>query len=138
MNKQEYQAYLRSDHWKALREAKHKRCKRGVRCGICGSEDRVQTHHLQYRNIYDVVTSDLRLLCDRCHGLAHELMREGILNTKKYSSHHAMFCATKEAVKKALGLRGRNLFAENLIVRDGRERLLEESYNGSWRISDEP
>lgn len=111
MNKNDYQEYLQSDHWKNLRRRKRKKV-RAVRCAICSSTDQVETHHLFYRNIYDVRLSDLRLLCRRCHKTAHELLDEGELSTARYADHNAMFGATKEKVKKRLGLSGRNLFRE--------------------------
>lgn len=112
MNKQQYTEYLQSDHWQKLRARKKRRVRKTagkVRCAICGTEEQIETHHLQYRNIYDVLTSDLRLLCRRCHQVAHDLMGAGILHNK-YSSHHAMFGALKSKVKKQLGLTGKNLF----------------------------
>lgn len=110
MTKVEYANYLNSEHWKRLRARK----KRGkiIRCAICSSNVNIHTHHLFYRNIYDVEISDLRLLCERCHTITHDLLKSGELN-KKYASHHAMFGATKEKVKKTLGLSGKNLFREN-------------------------
>ncbi len=108
-----YQEYLQSDHWKELRARKHKRASRRngkLRCAICGSTDKVHTHHLIYRNWYDVVTSDLRMLCDICHSTAHELISAGVIQPNKYTSHHAIFGATKVAVKEARGLGNKNLF----------------------------
>lgn len=111
MDKEQYQQYLKSDHWKKLRRRKRRKFKE-PRCAICASTDQVDTHHLFYRNIHDVQLSDLRLLCRRCHDVTHQLMAEGELSKVKYKSHHSMFGATKEKVKRRLGLSGRNLFKE--------------------------
>jgi hypothetical protein len=108
MNKKQYADYLRSEHWKSLR-SKKKGSVAAVRCAICGATDQIETHHLQYKNIFDVLTSDLRLLCRECHGVAHEIMRSGeLVVTSK--SHHGMFCQTKSAVKKKRGFGNRNMF----------------------------
>lgn len=109
-----YQDYLNSDHWKSLRGRKHRSVRRSLggklRCAICASTESIQTHHLFYRNLYDVELSDLRLLCDTCHQVAHELITSGELSKARYKSHHAMFAATKGKVKHRRGLTGRNLF----------------------------
>lgn len=111
MTKEEYQEYLKSDHWKDLRAEKWRKCRKNgvVRCAICASTDKLETHHLFYRSIYDVATADLRILCSTCHEIAHELISSGEL--PKYSTQHGMFAATKEKVKKARGLTGKNLFS---------------------------
>jgi len=91
MNKQEYKEYLQSDHWRQLRNAKRRK-RRVVRCSI-----------------YDARTSDLRLLCRRCHFLAHDLMRTGKLKITS-TSHHGMFSQLKYGVKKHLGIATKNMF----------------------------
>lgn len=113
MTKQEYAAYLKSDHWKELRASKRSKCRKTDgknRCAICASTESIETHHLTYRNIYDVELSDLRLLCRECHGCAHELMKAGLRFTSK--SHHGIFGALKVKVKIARGFGQRNLFSE--------------------------
>lgn len=104
---QNYQQYLQSDHWQQLRERKEQKA---TRCAICATTKNLQTHHLFYKNLYDVQTSDLRVLCDRCHKLTHELIKEGILVPNQYSTHHGLFAATKAKVKKRLGCGNKNLF----------------------------
>lgn len=60
--------YLKSEHWKLLKKAKAKEV--GSKCEICGWAKKLEFHHINYRNIYDVTTSDLRILCKKHH---HEL-----------------------------------------------------------------
>lgn len=111
MNKAQYQQYLKSEHWKKLRARKRrtggkiggKSC-----CGICASTEQIETHHLRYKNIYDVTTSDLRLLCRQCHETAHELMKSGLKMNS--TSHHGLFSIIKAAVKKVRGFGNRNMF----------------------------
>ena len=60
--------YLLSEHWKGLRKAK---LKLNPCCEICGRKTRLDVHHLRYKNIYDVLISDLQTLCRSCHRKHH-------------------------------------------------------------------
>ena len=63
------EVYLFSDHWKELRLqafAKH-----GRYCHGCKSEQRLDVHHLRYRDIFDVAVDDLQILCRECHEKEH-------------------------------------------------------------------
>lgn len=66
-------------------------------------------HHLNYRNLYDVTTADLRVLCRRCHYLAHDLQRIGELVFSS-TDHNHRWALLKNAVKTHLGLGTVNLF----------------------------
>ncbi len=62
--------YLFSDHWRALK--RHALLTLGVVCEKCKDPSLgVDIHHLQYRNIFDVRTPDLQVLCRSCHDKAH-------------------------------------------------------------------
>ena len=100
----QYKEYLKSDHWKQLRAKK-----RRYRCAICASTENLDTHHLIYKNLYDVETSDLRKLCRICHYTAHALMKKGKIRFRS-TNHHSRFAITKAAVKKELGYGNRNMF----------------------------
>jgi hypothetical protein len=63
------QIYLKSDHWKSLKKAKAKEV--GRKCEICGSKKKLEFHHDNYRDIYDVTTADLRILCHAHHHEFH-------------------------------------------------------------------
>lgn len=63
------QYYLKSEHWKNLRKEK---LKLNPICELCGSDNNVEPHHLEYRNLYDVMVSDLQTLCRRCHVKEHK------------------------------------------------------------------
>lgn len=60
--------YLKSDHWKQLRKEK---LQLNPICEECGSASRVEPHHLDYKNLFDVQVSDLKTLCRKCHEKAH-------------------------------------------------------------------
>jgi len=107
-----YQQYLQSKDWQRKRRAKLGRSNGTKRrCGICGSTEQLDIHHLSYRkDLTKVKQCDLRILCRTCHNCAHDLMKAGVL---KFSSpdHNHRFTLTKMAVKKALSIDG-NQFRE--------------------------
>lgn len=103
----EYKQYLKSNDWKTKRARKYKKPRR---CAICASTENLDVHHLNYRNLFDVLQSDLRVLCRRCHYLAHDLHKQGKIKFKS-TDHNSRFILIKIAVKKHLGLTGKNLFA---------------------------
>ena len=80
-----YREYLKSDHWKQLRKRKLSRARH--HCSICGSKHDIDVHHLNYRDWTNVRTSDLRLVCRRCHDLIHVLMKEGKLRFEIGRAH---------------------------------------------------
>lgn len=102
-----YQQYLKSPHWLTTRYLKKLRARQ---CGICAARHELHVHHLNYRNLVDVELSDLRVLCKRCHFLAHELHRAGAFRFDS-TNHHHRWARLKAAVKKSLGLSTANLFA---------------------------
>ena len=102
----EYATYLKSEDWKDKRSLKKKT---NSRCAICSSNKKLDTHHLNYKNLVDVQQSDLRVLCHRCHFLAHDLMKNGKIVFRS-TNHHSRFTIIKSAVKKSLGLSNINLF----------------------------
>ena len=109
--RENYREYLKGTDWQAKRRTKMERaCGTKRRCSICSSRKMIDVHHLNYRGWYDVDQSDLRLLCRRCHTLAHKLMADGTLKFKS-DNHHSRFVITKTAVKKRLGLTRRNMFS---------------------------
>lgn len=64
------EVYLLSEHWKGLRRAK---LAISPNCEICGKKKRkLDVHHKHYRNLYDVLVSDLQTLCRRCHKKKHK------------------------------------------------------------------
>lgn len=102
----EYKEYLLSDDWKQKRRQKLLKKRH---CAVCSSKKELHVHHLNYKNLFDVEMSDLRVLCKRCHFLAHDLMKEGKIKYKK-TNHHSRFVILKTAIHKYLGTKGQSLF----------------------------
>lgn len=72
-----YQQYLETAHWKHLRY--QRLVVAGFRCEDCNRKPEsgvLQVHHLRYRNWFDVLVSDLRALCARCHSIRHNKLSE--------------------------------------------------------------
>jgi hypothetical protein len=70
-----YGEYLRSAHWRRLREA-HRTSDQQQDC-FCGETEHLQLHHLTYERLGREELDDLRWLCKRCHALVHVLERRG-------------------------------------------------------------
>lgn len=67
--KAEYEAYLRSSEWKALREQVFRRCSEV--CELCEEAAAEEVHHLTYERIGHEELSDLMGVCKPCHELIH-------------------------------------------------------------------
>lgn len=63
--------YLKSDHWKALKLAK---LTVNPICQECGSEKNLDVHHLAYKELYNVLLWDLKILCRPCHTKKHPVV----------------------------------------------------------------
>lgn len=77
---QEYSEYLLSDEWKAKR--KQKLIQGGGKCEVCGTQKRLQIHHLTYERIFREELSDLMILCRKHHEAVEELYADGKLSKK--------------------------------------------------------
>lgn len=62
--------YLKSEHWKDLR---NKKLQLNPVCEKCGSDKRVEPHHLIYKNLHDIRVEDLMTLCRICHNKEHKI-----------------------------------------------------------------
>jgi hypothetical protein len=69
-----YDDYLRSRAWQRVR-SRYRRV-RPWRCGICGATDRLELHYRTYERLGAEQLDDLVPLCDDCHPLLHQLVRE--------------------------------------------------------------
>ena len=65
-----YQDYLKSPHWKQIRDKIRRRDKR---CKICNGKTGLNVHHRSYKHLGDYAKEikDLILLCRDCHQLFH-------------------------------------------------------------------
>lgn len=70
-----YADYLRTTHWKKVRDAAVKRANH--RCQLCYSNGPLEVHHRTYLRRGRERSSDVIALCDDCHEIFH---REGKLS----------------------------------------------------------
>jgi hypothetical protein len=67
-----YADYLQTEHWRITRLLLFRRV--GKRCVQCAARQRLQVHHLHYRTLWHESQVDLRVLCDTCHQITHNLL----------------------------------------------------------------
>jgi 5-methylcytosine-specific restriction endonuclease McrA len=82
-----YQSYLRSPQWNKKR--KDALSAAGYRCQICSFAGTLHVHHLTYRRLKNEPLSDLQVLCENCHGNAHENDGKAISKTTADFMHLA-------------------------------------------------
>jgi hypothetical protein len=68
MYSQMYLDYLKSELWKERRLATLERFE--FRCIVCGENNRLEVHHLNYERLGDEDTKDLVILCKSHHWMA--------------------------------------------------------------------
>ena len=64
-----YVVYLKTNDWKIKRKAKMYQAR--YKCEKCKSRKKLQVHHKDYKNWFDVELTDLLLLCEICHKKEH-------------------------------------------------------------------
>jgi hypothetical protein len=68
MNKEEYEEYLKTEHWQKERRGALKRAE--YRCQVCNTDDtQLEVHHRTYERLGCEKPSDLFVLCESCHEL---------------------------------------------------------------------
>lgn len=75
MDKQEYEKYLKSKHWKTKKK-EYKASNRIKKCLVCGNKKYV-LHHKNYENLYNESLDDLLPLCEDHHNRLHREINEG-------------------------------------------------------------
>lgn len=145
--------YLKSEHWKFVREMM---LKLFPECQVCGSRNLLDVHHRVYRSLYDVKRKDLIVLC-RCHHLEiHALDSIGRKPTKKqvetrlvglleksprsrYLKLAVRFLSVSAKIEKAHGIeiksRARRILFRGKMdeVRAGQNKMLIQ-----WLMTDKP
>ncbi len=71
MTKENYQEYLKSNHWDNVRNAM-RNLKKTHKCELCGNVNEVlEVHHISYEHIGNERQDDLVVLCHSCHDRVH-------------------------------------------------------------------
>ncbi len=77
------QVYLASPHWKLLSKIAYSTL--GRICKDCGSQKRLQLHHLSYENLWkENIQRDLVVVCADCHAKRHGIAAGGRKKRGKY------------------------------------------------------
>lgn len=85
-----YQEYLKSKHWKLLRDRfKASKLYKGGICKLCGYNNDVNIHHKSYKRIGHERLNDLLVLCQSCHNQLHNRYNN------KTSKHITLWSMTK-------------------------------------------
>lgn len=95
---QKYLAYLKSNEWYSLKLDLLQ--KRGCKCQKCKRElapNKLQVHHITYANLYKEHSTDLLLLCGKCHKHEHGLDKPKKKVSKKSASKKAHLLQNKKA-----------------------------------------
>ncbi len=122
-----YKQYLESDEWKLKRKTKYRKS-RTKKCAICMDWQNLEVHHLIYKpNLENIESSDLRILCNRCHGIAHKLIKSGVIKFRS-DNHNSRFATTKNHVKTYLKLYPNR--EERIQRRKERDEWLKANYGG--------
>lgn len=90
-----YGVYLKSEHWKKIKDLAWDK-KRRRECLACGAKKKLQLHHLSYENIHLVTLEDLIHLCEDCH--------EGV-SEKSFKSNQSIRVVTYNFILKRRGFR---------------------------------
>lgn len=69
---QEHKKYIQTEKWKLIRQQALERD--GGKCAICGSNNRLEVHHMTYDNWKDEKLEDLVTLCKVCHRVVHDIL----------------------------------------------------------------
>lgn len=107
--------YLKTDHWKKLRQQK---LLTNPVCEECGSANRVEPHHINYKSLYNVDLTDLKTLCRVCHTKIHVELN----NQNRMSSHKG----SAKVYKRELKLRVRHLHKETGVSKQIIRKLIHE------------
>ena len=67
---QSYPAYLKSDHWRLVRQQALERS--NFKCALCASPSSLHVHHNSYARLGAEEPHDLTVLCAGCHDLFHQ------------------------------------------------------------------
>jgi hypothetical protein len=73
LNGESYQHYLKSSHWRALRQRFFKSKMFHGCCEVCGNPNtQLSVHHKTYKRLGREWLMDLMAVCDDCHGKTHQ------------------------------------------------------------------
>lgn len=126
--------YLISEHWFNLRLKAF--LTHGRNCQKCKSNKLIQVHHLRYRSIYDVLVSDLQVLCRICHKKEHKKLNKKVsvfqgfpdipffINQLLIANFNSNRCGYKAAKNKSINIVIAILRKQNKLTDDIKNKLM--------------
>jgi hypothetical protein len=112
MNKAQYQAYLRTDHWRRFRYEYSRIYKQ--ECYLCGAQSGLELHHVTYERLGKELYTDVAYLCSDCHTLVHHTSAEG--NRARQWLDPVKLPAPKRKERDAVwGMQSSNKSAEGIL-----------------------
>jgi len=101
---EDYAAYLKSPEWANVKR-RYRASLRPQDCGLCGTGENIQIHHLTYERVGQEELADLVALCGDCHSMLHVLERRGDIEGLDFEGliDHARAERNRERMKERLG-----------------------------------
>lgn len=69
--KSDYDEYLKTEHWKITKRLTLEHYKNV--CAVCGTDKKLNVHHITYENKGKEKLEDLQILCERHHKETHNI-----------------------------------------------------------------
>lgn len=92
-----YEAYLRSDHWKAFK-ASYRSSGRSILCAVCNGKP-IQLHHHSYERLGHELLTDITPLCREHHEAVHIWLKTRKASVRK--TGQAITCLRNEKTAKS-------------------------------------
>lgn len=73
--------YLKTPHWKITRQMAL--INAGRMCEYCSTKKKLQVHHLTYDRLYAELSTDLMVLCEKCHKKAERIKFKGSTDVRR-------------------------------------------------------
>jgi len=102
-----YKQFLNSPQWKQIHKLWEGKKKKGIQrwkeCFCCGATERLQLHHLKYKNVMKAyLGNNIVPVCNTCHETIHDMTAR--------NSQMSIKLATKKLAKKFTKLYTTNIF----------------------------
>lgn len=117
MTKEGYREYLKSEHWKEVRDERLKIDKR--KCYLCGRASALNVHHLRYNTLgHENVEHDLVSLCYKCHSMLHRIIDSSKKEYRLLEAEIGKDVARQKYLLQSLQRRVKTSLVEELWLRD--------------------
>lgn len=124
-----YRQYLETKDWQHKRRLKWKQTERC--CEVCGNRNDLHTHHIVYRREWQhTKQKDLRIVCQSCHYLIHQLIKSKELEINSFNVR-GLWKKTVTAVRRVRKIKDRDV-VRNKVARPHKDILKEAALMDRW------